>query len=390
MRFYPVWLILLFAVGFASIHAIAQEAAQEAPVIDTRARNAILVDASTGDILYQKDPDTPVPPASMSKLMTQAIVFDLLKSGDLKEDQTFKISEDAWRRGGSPAGGSTMYAEVNSEVSILNLLRGAIIQSANDACIALAEGIAGSETAFLERMKTKAAKLGLKNSTFRNSTGLPDPQHLMSVRDLALVARHIIYEHADRFPLYKEPAFTWNNIAQSNRNPLLKDYPGADGMKTGFTKEAGYGLVGTAQRDNRRLILVLAGIDSIQARKEDAQKLLDWGFSLYKQVEVFQGNDVVGQARIWGGKKNWVDLLTTQPFSIALTEDEKKTVEVKLSYTGPLYAPVKSQSAIGKVRIYVRGKSIAEIPVVTASDVEAADGMWEKAWDSALIMMFGG
>jgi serine-type D-Ala-D-Ala carboxypeptidase (penicillin-binding protein 5/6) len=364
--------------------------AQSTESIETRARSAILIDGSTGDVLFEKAPDVPVPPASMSKLMTQAVVFDLLKAGDIKEDQTFKISEDAWRRGGSPSGGSTMYAELNSEVSVMNLLRGAIIQSANDACIVLAEGISGSEEAFLSKMQAKAEKLGMKNSTFRNTTGLPDPQHLMSVRDLALVARYIIYEHPDRFALYKEPAFTWNNIAQSNRNPLLKDYAGADGMKTGYTKEAGYGLVGTAQRDNRRLILVVAGFDSAQARKEDAQKILDWGFRQYKQVEVFAARDVVGQARVWGGRENWVDLLTLQPFSIALTEEEKKTVEVKLSYPGPLYAPVKSQDMIGKVNIYVRGKVIAELPVVTASDVDATDNMWEKAWDSTLIMMFGG
>jgi D-alanyl-D-alanine carboxypeptidase (penicillin-binding protein 5/6) len=364
--------------------------AQSTESIETRARSAILIDGSTGDVLFEKAPDVPVPPASMSKLMTQAVVFDLLKAGDIKEDQTFKISEDAWRRGGSPSGGSTMYAELNSEVSVMNLLRGAIIQSANDACIVLAEGISGSEEAFLSKMQAKAEKLGMKNSTFRNTTGLPDPQHLMSVRDLALVARYIIYEHPDRFALYKEPAFTWNNIAQSNRNPLLKDYAGADGMKTGYTKEAGYGLVGTAQRDNRRLILVVAGFDSAQARKEDAQKILDWGFKQYKQVEVFAARDVVGQARVWGGRENWVDLLTLQPFSIALTEEEKKTVEVKLSYPGPLYAPVKSQDMIGKVNIYVRGKVIAELPVVTASDVDATDNMWEKAWDSTLIMMFGG
>ncbi len=380
----------LLAVFLAACLFAVSAGAQDVQPIDTRARNAILVDASTGDVLFQKDADTPVPPASMSKLVTQAVVFDLLKSGDLKDDQKFKISEDAWRRGGSPSGGSTMYAELNSEVSIIDLLRGAVIQSANDACIALAEGIAGSETAFLERMKAKGVKLGLKNSTFRNSTGLPDPQHLMSVRDLALVARSIIYDHPDRFALYKESAFTWNNIAQNNRNPLLKDYPGADGMKTGYTKEAGYGLVGTAQRDNRRLILVVAGFDSAQARKEDAQKLLDWGFGQYKQVEVFQAKDVVGQARVWGGNENWVDLLTLQPFSIALTEDEKKTVEVKLNYKGPLYAPVKQEDQIGLVRIYVRGRAIAEIPVITAKEVAASEGMWEKAWDSALIMMFGG
>jgi serine-type D-Ala-D-Ala carboxypeptidase (penicillin-binding protein 5/6) len=385
---FALFLLLVAVIGAASSGAFAQEQASE--TIVSKARNVILMDGRTGDILFEKAADEPVPPASMSKLLTQAAVFELLKSGKLKEDQTFKISEDAWRRGGSPSGGSTMYAELNSEVSIANLLRGAIIQSANDACIALAEGIDGSEEAFVARLTEKAKQLGLKNTTLRNSTGLPDPQHLMSVKDLALVARHIITEYPERFALYKQESFTWNNITQANRNPLLKDYPGADGMKTGYTQEAGYGLVGTATRNNRRLILVVAGFESAQDRKDEAKALLDWGFRHYKQVDVFAAGDEVAAARVWGGTDNWVPLVTRQSLSIALTEEEKKTVEVKLSYLGPLYAPVRAQSAVGQVRVYVRGKILAELPVVTAADVVATESMWEKAWDSTLIMMFGG
>lgn len=364
--------------------------AQDSGQVETAAKNVILVDARSGDILYEKSADTPIPPASMSKLMTQAVVFDLLKSGKLKEDQSLPISENTWRKGGSPSGGSTMYAELNSQVSVINLLRGAIIQSANDACLALAEGISGSEQTFLPLMEAKAKKLGLKNSVFKNVTGLPDPGHQMSVRDLAILARHLIYDHADRFALYGEPSFTWNNIAQNNRNPLLKDYPGADGMKTGFTKEAGYGLVGTALRSNRRLILVVAGLESATQRKEEAERLLDWGFRQYKQVDVFEQDEIVSEARVWGGTQNWVNLVTEKPFSVALSEREKQTVELKLSYQGPLYAPVEARKSVGEVRVYVKGKVIAAIPVVTAAHVPATEGMWEKAWDSALIMIFGG
>lgn len=360
------------------------------PLFETSAPNAILIDGRTGEVFFEKLADVPVPPASMSKLMTQAIVFDLLKSGELKEDQEFTVSEDAWRRGGSPSGSSTMYAELNSKVRVIDLLRGAIVQSANDACIALAEGVAGSELAFTEKMRKKAEALGLKNSVFKNSTGLPDPGHVMSMRDLAMLAKHIITDHSDRYPLYSEKQFTWNKIDQANRNPLLKEYAGADGMKTGFTKEAGYGLVGSVQRDGRRLIMAIAGLKTAGDRKLEAQKLLDWGFRQFKTVDVFEKDEVLAEARVWGGNQNWVELRTAQAFQVALTPAERKTVEMKLSYNGPLYAPVKAGTAVGQARVVVGGRTIAEIPVLTAGDVAAVDSMFDKAMDSLSIMVFGG
>jgi serine-type D-Ala-D-Ala carboxypeptidase (penicillin-binding protein 5/6) len=387
--------LLLIVIFLFGSPAFAQEQAP-APVVDavplfeTTAPNAILIDGRTGEVFFEKAADVAVPPASMSKLMTQAVVFDLLKSGELKDDQEFSVSEDAWRRGGSPSGSSTMYAELNSKVRIIDLLRGAIIQSANDACIVLAEGIAGSELAFTEKMRKKAETLGLKNSVFKNSTGLPDPGHVMSMRDLALLAKHIIYEHPDRYPLYSEKSFTWNKIEQANRNPLLKEYAGADGMKTGFTKEAGYGLVGSVQRDGRRLIMAVAGLKTANDRKLESQKLLDWGFRQFKTVDVFEKDEVLAEARVWGGDKNWVDLRTGQAFQVALTPQEQKTVEMKLSYTGPLYAPVKAGTEVGRAQVVVAGRTIAEIPVLTAGDVAAVDSMFEKALDSLSMMVFGG
>jgi serine-type D-Ala-D-Ala carboxypeptidase (penicillin-binding protein 5/6) len=370
--------------------AIAQEVVDAVPAFVTAAPNAILIDAKSGEVFFEKAADVAVPPASMSKLMTQSIVFDLLKSGALKDDQEFTVTEDAWRRGGSPSGGSTMYAELNSKVRVIDLLRGAIIQSANDACIALAEGIAGSELAFTELMRKKGDKLGLQHSTFRNATGLPDSSHVMSVRDLSIVARHIIYDHPDRYKIYAEGKFTWNKIEQQNRNPLLKDYAGADGMKTGFTKEAGYGLVGSVQRDGRRLIMVVAGLKTANDRKAEAQKLLDWGFRQFKTVDVFEKDEVVARARVWGGSENWVELRTAQAFQVALTPREQKNVELKLSYTGPLMAPVKTGVEVGKVRVVVNGKAVAEVSVLTAADVPAVDSMMQKALDSLSMMVFGG
>jgi D-alanyl-D-alanine carboxypeptidase (penicillin-binding protein 5/6) len=367
----------------------AQDATTEPP-FDVDAPYAILIDARSGNVFFEKNADQSVPPASMSKLMLQSMVFDALKKGDLKPDQEFTVTEDAWRRGGSPAGGSTMYAELNSKVSVMNLLRGAIIQSANDACIVLATGIAGSEQAFVSLMNRRAKELGLKNSTFGNSTGLPDPYHKMSMRDLAEVARYIITNHPDYFKIYGESHFIWNKIDQQNRNPLLKEYAGADGMKTGYTKEAGYGLVGTAEREGRRLIMVIGGVTSIATRRDAAQKLLDYGFNQFKPFDVYESGEQVASVRVWGGESRWVDLLAKDSFKISLAPQEQDSVEIKLDFKGPLIAPVEKGTEIGKIRILVGGKTVADTTVVTGGSVVATNSMWRKALDSALIMIFGG
>ena len=388
----------MFALRFIAlltfIHLAIQPAANAQTLGDeayvSSARNAILMDAKSGRVFYEKDADISVPPASMSKLMTQAVVFDLLKSGELKADQLFTVSTNAWKKGGAASKGSTMYAKAKSQISILNLMRGSIIHSGNDACITLAEGIDGKEQNFVNRMNAKAETIGLKKSTFRNSTGLPDPNHKMSVRDLATLARYIILNHPDYFPIYGEKTFTWSDIAQPNRNPLLADYPGADGMKTGYTKEAGYGLVGTVERDGRRIIMVIAGLPSIEDRKTEAEKLLDWGLSKFRAIEVYAEGDRVGKARVWGGNADWVDLVTKESFSVALTKEERKTAEVKLNYKGPLLAPVRAGDEVGTVKVFIEGRAIAELPVMTAGSVDPIESMWQKALDSAMIMVFGG
>ena len=378
-------LLVLFTVAGA-----AAALAQDFPAFDTAAKQAILIDAKSGTVFFEKDPDTAVPPASMSKLMTQAIVFDMLKKGDLKLDQEMIVSTDAWKRGGQGAGGSTMYAEVNSRISIDNLIHGAIIQSANDACIALAEGIAGSEPAFAQRMGVKAQELGLKNSYFANATGLPDPGQRMSVRDLAALARYIILNHPDFYKIYGIPEFTWNKIKQANRNPLLKDYPGADGMKTGYTKEAGYGLVGSAVRDGRRLIMVVAGLESVDQRKVEAQKLLDYGFNQFKTVNLYEAGETVARVRVWGGQERWVNLIVADAFKLSLAPFEQEKADIRLSYSGPLIAPIKSGDTVGKVHVLVDGRSVGDAPLQVSNDVPATVSMWHKAADSALIMLFGG
>jgi D-alanyl-D-alanine carboxypeptidase (penicillin-binding protein 5/6) len=381
-------LVLTMLVA-ALVAAFSPTRAQQ-PAFETKAQYAILIDARSGNVFFEKNADVPVPPASMSKLMTMIMVFEALRDGKLKIDQEFLITEDAWRRGGAVSDGSTMFAELNSRVRLSDLMQGVIVQSANDACIAIAEGMAGSEAAFAARMTKRARELGLDKAEFRNSTGLPDPEHRMSVRELATLARYINLNFPDYYKYYSQPSFTWNNIAQQNRNPLLKDYPGADGMKTGYTKESGYGLVGSATRDGRRLVMVMAGLTSLKERKQEAQKLLDWGFSQFRTVEVYAAGDTVSRARIWGGVENWVGLVTRQDVKIALSPQEQAGIEIKLTYAGPLMAPVKAGEKVGTVRFLVNGNAIAEVPVETAAAVAADESMWTKALDSVMIMMFGG
>ena len=381
--------ILLLTLTFV-FSATVTEAEGNATAFDTLARNAILIDAKSGFVFFEKDADIAIPPASMSKLMTQVIVFDMLKRGELKLDQEVLVSADAVKHGGAEGGSSTMFALPNSKVSVDNLLHGAIIQSANDACIALAESIAGTETAFAQRMTSKAQELGLKNSSFANATGLPDPGQRMSVRDLSALARYIIQTYPENYKIYSEPQFTWSKITQQNRNPLLKDYPGADGMKTGYTKEAGYGLVGSATRSGRRLIMVVAGLDSVDKRKSEAQKLLDFGFSQFRSISVFDAGDVITKVRVWGGNERWVNLVVPDIFRVSLAPFEQVKAELRMSYKGPLMAPVKAGENVGTLKVYVDGKAVAESPLQTAADVSATPSMWKKAADSTLIMLFGG
>jgi D-alanyl-D-alanine carboxypeptidase (penicillin-binding protein 5/6) len=383
----------ILAVLVASLLSITGAAAQTAPLpppLDTPIPHVILMDARTGLVFYEKGADELVAPASTSKLMTALMVFDALKDGRITLDTEFLISEDAWRRGGAPSGGSTMYATLNSRVKLSDLIQGVIVQSANDACIAIAEGIAGSEPAFADRMTRRAREIGLARATFRNATGLPDPEHRMTVRELAILAQHIIKAYPEYYHYYSQPEFTWNKIAQKNRNPLLIDFPGADGLKTGYTREAGYNLVGSAIRDGRRLILVVAGSKSIEERRKEAEKILDWGFQQFRPIEVYGANDRVGRARVWGGESRWVDLVTPKSIRVLLSPSEQQKVTVDLHYTGPLMAPVKAGEKAGIIQFNLEGRTVAEFPVETAREVASVSSMWLKAWDSLVYMVFGG
>ena len=376
-------------VAFAFVLCAPDRAAAQAKTIDTKALHAILIDAESGAVLFEKAADELTPPASMSKIMTMVMVFEALERGDLTLDSEFVISEDAWRRGGASSGGSTMYAELNSSVRLEDLIKGVVIQSANDACIAIAEGMAGSEAAFSDLMTERARELGMEQSVFANATGLPHPEHLVTVRELAMLARHQIYQLADYYDYYKQTEFTWNKIKQRNRNPLLYQNMGADGLKTGYIRASGYGLVASAVRNNKRLILVMNGLKSTKNRASEARKLMDWGFRHFKTYTLFKRNQEIGEAAVWGGKKNWVPLKAEKEIRLMLSPVDRKKIRAELVYKGPVHAPIKKGDKLGRVRFVAQGATIAEIPLFATEDVEESDFV-DRAIDTLRFMALGG
>ena len=300
---------LLF--GFAVIfpfNALAQTA-QSTPDFETAAKHAIILDHETGVVLYEKNARIPTAPASMTKIMTAQMIFERLKDGRLTPETEFSVSEEAWRRGGKPSGSSTMFLEVNSKASVEDLLRGVIVQSGNDACIVLAESIAGSETAFANLMNIRAEELGLTSANFTNATGWPDEGHKISTLDLARLARHTIKAHPEYYPIYAEPSFIWNDIKQNNRNPLLGRFTGADGLKTGHTKVSGYGLVASAKLADKRRIVVLNGLESKSQRRNESLRVMRAAFDQFKVYKLFGSGDVVADMPVFMGKSETVKLV---------------------------------------------------------------------------------
>jgi serine-type D-Ala-D-Ala carboxypeptidase (penicillin-binding protein 5/6) len=385
-------LVHLMAAAMALSGAYSELVAQESQraKFDSKAPFAILMDSRSGKVYFENNADALMAPASMSKIMTMIVVFEGLKSGRLHLNDEFTISENAWRHGGAVSGGSTMYAVLNSRVRLEDLMQGVIIQSANDACITIAEGIAGTEEAFADQMTRRARELGLKKSVFKNANGLPHPEHKVTARELAQLARYLIEVFPKEYRLYSQPDFTWNNIRQQNRNPLLGSYPGADGVKTGYTKESGYGLVGSASRDGRRLIVVVNGLRTAQERATEARKLLDFGFRQFHSYELFGANETVGDARVWGGTSSWVRLVAREPVRVLLSEQEKPSARTEIVYRGPLIAPVSEGQEVGFMRLTIDGKVVSRVPLITGGNVPSSPDMWRKALDSVMFMTFGG
>jgi D-alanyl-D-alanine carboxypeptidase (penicillin-binding protein 5/6) len=339
--------------------------------LNTAATYAYIMDGDNGLPLYSKRGDEPMIPASMSKLMLYYIVFERIRDGRLKMDDEFTVSEHAWRTGGAGTDGSTMFLPLNSKVRVEDLLRGAIIISGNDACIVLAEGIAGSEEGYAREAIAKAKELGMTNSTFANATGLDDPGERMSAHDIATIAYRIIKDFPQHYAMFSEPEFTFNNIRQYNRNPLLRELPGADGVKTGHLSVSGFGLVGSAVRDGQRRIIVLNGLANETERKKEGPRVMRSAFVDFTSTKLVDKGAEVAVADVWLGSKTKVPLVATQEFTAGVHISALKNIKAKVAYTGPLSAPVKEGDIVGNLVITVPGMSKnVEIPVAAGASVE--------------------
>ncbi|GAB6053604.1 D-alanyl-D-alanine carboxypeptidase family protein [Magnetospira thiophila] len=332
--------------------------------IETKAKQAILLDYNTGAVLYEKEPDTRMPPSSMSKLMTVYMLLEALKDGRLSLDDSFPVSKKAWQMGGSK-----MFVEVDTRVKIEDLIRGIVVQSGNDACIVVAESLGGSESAFASLLTAKAHDLGMVNSHFVNASGWPDEQQWSTARDLAILASKTIKTFPEYYHYYSEQSFTYNKIRQGNRNPLLFKEMGADGLKTGHTEDGGYGLTASALRDGRRLIMVVNGLSSVRERASESERLMEWGFREFDNYDLFRAGDMVLDVPVWLGEKGMVPLLIDQDVTITLKRAARKNMKVTVSYEEPIPAPVTKGTRLATLHISAPESEIHEIPLVAGEDI---------------------
>src|SRR5437879_2632485 len=384
--------VVAIAVGWGGVVYAAnnsvQGAKKEEGGFDGDAPTAILIEASSGSVLFEKNADELRAPSSMMKLMTAEVVFHAIKQGEVKLTDEYRVSENAWRKGGAPSGGSTMFAASHSKIPVDDLLHGAIIQSGNDACMGLAEGIAGNERTFAEMLTKRARELGLTQSTFANSNGLPDPGNKMTVRELAKLARHIIQTYPEFYKLFGEKEFTWNKIRQQNRNPLLNSLEGADGLKTGYTKEGGYGMVGSAVQNGIRLIVVVNGLEDPDDRASEAKKMLEWGFRNFEVRTLIAADQTVGYAKVFGGESRSVKLTSPEPIKVMVPKNGNEKLIARIIYSGPVRAPIQSGQPVGIVRVW-RGANIAMEQTVYAAESIGTGSTIRRAMDGASELVIG-
>lgn len=385
--------IKIAAALLALVVAGAPAHAQKAPAsskLETKAKHAILMDADANLVFFEKDADALVPPASMSKLMTMAVVFRELKAGRLKLEDQFKVSENAWRTGGAPSGTAAMFAPLNSMVTVSDLIQGAIVQSGNDACIILAEGISGSEEAFVKEMNKYAKQIGLIKSHFVNSTGLPAEGHLMTARELAFLANYLIKTYPEYYHYFSQKEFKYNDkYTFRNRNPLIWEDLGVDGLKTGYVAEAGYGLVASAVRDNRRVIEVVNGLESKNEREQEPKKLLEWAFKNFKPYRLFDKGQQVSDALVWGGEKHYVPLVGAEDIDVILPLGSSGKVAAQIVYNGPIKAPIKKGTPVAALRVTAADTgAINDIPLYAGEDI-GSSGFAMRGLDSLFVLAFG-
>ena len=379
-RFGLTLLAVLVAFGLAA-PVLAQD-------FESKAQFAVLMDYETGSILYNKNADEKLEPASMAKLMTLAVVFTYLQQNKLKLDDEFFISEHAWRDGGASSGGSTMFAVLNSKIRVEDLIKGVIVQSGNDAAIALAEGIGGTEQTFAKIENQLAKQIGLTASNFTNATGLPDPDMYSSAHDLATLSRYIIKTFPEFYPIFSMPEFTWNKIRQPNRNSLLEVGIGVDGLKTGHTEESGYGEVVSAPNDGRRLIAVLHGLKSMKERAEEARKLITWGMRGFELLPVYPEGKVVAYANVFGGNKPSVGLVGKGKIDLFVPKGAANCPAATVTYRGPLRPPVEQGQEIGKLHVFCEGKEVQQTPLYAQETIEQGD-IVRRSTDAAKQLLLG-
>lgn len=352
------------SLRLAALAGVALCLATGAHALETRARAALMIDMQTNAVLLDKNADQQIPPASMSKLMTLNMVFEALEAGRLSLDDEFRVSAQAFAMGGS-----TMFLRDNERVEVRDLLRGVIVQSGNDASVVLAEGLAGAEDAFARRMTERAKELGMTGSHFANATGWPDPDHHMSAHDLVLLARRIIEHFPEYYAYFAEEEFTWDGVKQRNRNPLLTLGIGADGLKTGHTEEAGYGLVGSAKRGDRRIVFMIGGLDSAKARAEEAERLANWAFRQFTNETLYAKGQILGVADVWIGAAPQVTLTVAEDVIVTLPVGARKQIDARVTWDGPIEAPIAAGARIATLTIRAPEADPIEIPVVAAEAV---------------------
>ncbi|WP_262296957.1 D-alanyl-D-alanine carboxypeptidase family protein [Microvirga sesbaniae] len=364
--------------------SVAWPQAAQAQNFQTMAPTAILMDAGSHAVLFEKNADEPTVPASMAKTMTAEVVFNEIKNGRLNFDSEFTVSENAWRKGGGGSGGSAMFARVNTSIRLEDLLRGLIIQSGNDAAITIAEGVAGTEDNFARMMNERAKQIGLTKTTFRNATGYGHPEQKTTVRDLAKLALYIIETYPDLYKIFGERDFTWNKIRQQNRNPLLFLDIGADGLKTGNIDESGFGLIGSAVQNDQRLIVVVNGLKTAKDRAAESRKLLDWGFRAFETQQLFAEGQVVGEAQVFGGSRRSLPLVSQKPVRVLVPRGEGERVTARIIYTGPLKAPVQKGAEVARLQVNRGDMQALDMPLYANEDVQegtlsqrALDGLLE-------------
>lgn len=374
--------LLVFSGPTGPAEVLAQTAAFE-----TKAKEIYLVEAATGTVLLAKNENETIQAASLAKLMTAEYVFNELKSGRLSPETEYKVSEYAWRTGGALSRTATMFAALNSNVRVMDLLQGVIVQSANDGCIILAEGLAGSEAEFAGKLTARARELGLEKSNFADSSGRPNPENRVTMRELVTLARHMQRQYPDYYRLYSQADFEWNKIRQRNKNPLLNLDIGVDGMATGYSEESGYGIVASVERGGTRLFLAMSGLKSDKERIEESRRVLEWGLANFSRHTVFKAGEVIAEAAVFGGSASHVPLLSAGSVDIFVANDNPDRIRARITYRWPLKAPVTKDQQIGTLLIFVGDRQVLSVPVHAASDVGIGT-LTSKAYDGLKELLF--